>query len=59
MKGRFKQCPRCGGTGELTDWKPLPYYDPLMRQYRCRSCKMVFFGLLTEEQLKDVKLQKR
>lgn len=58
MKGRRMKCPCCGGTGVLTDWQPQPKFDPMMRQYRCRSCRALFYVMLTEEQIKDVKLQK-
>lgn len=37
------KCPGCGGIGDPTDWIPPPGHDPMMRQFKCRSCWAYFY----------------
>lgn len=50
--GRAK-CRNCSTLGDPTSWRPIPGFDPAMRQFRCPCCRKEWFQILdTNEQLK-------
>jgi len=50
--GGTANCPECGGTSDPTGWLPTPGYDPMLREFACRSCHCEFFYIVPDgEQL--------
>lgn len=38
-----RDCPNCGFTATMTDFRPDPGYDPRMREYECTICHYTWF----------------
>ena len=55
----YMKCLKCGGRAYITDWEPLLGQDPTMRQFRCRGCHRLVYKLLDQEELYNVRIQKR
>ena len=43
IKRPKRQCPVCGSyRAAQTNYRPLPGYDPAIRQWKCECCRTVF-----------------
>ncbi|MBA7648705.1 hypothetical protein ES703_56493 [subsurface metagenome] len=40
------KCHRCLDRALITPWRPPRGIDPGMRQYKCRSCKLVVYKVI-------------
>jgi len=36
-------CPKCLGRAQLTAWLPPRGYDPAIRQYKCKNCRVILY----------------